>query len=144
MKTTNFMEGLAAYAAEYQPQLALLSDDMEPMPWIGRLAAWLDDCRSDPDAAIAEPALAEVLGLLVTLMHARMCFGLLEPARWGQPGKLIGIDDGGAVLAAAARADLMRLVARHDRGMAVRLAEATLRQIEDQRAAIATHIDARG
>lgn len=117
---------------------------MEPAPWVDRLVDWLGDCRANPMEALAEPALGELPALLVSLMHARMRFGLLAPARWG-PGALNSADHGGgAVLAAAARADQMRLVARHDRAMARRLAAATLRRIEAQQTAIATHIEARG
>jgi hypothetical protein len=145
MKTMTLSDALTAFAAEYLPQLALLFAEMPPMPWLARLETWLGDCRANPAIAMTEPALAEALGLFVSLRHARMRFGLLEPARWARQGTLVSADQGGgAVLAAAAGAELMRLIARHDRELAMRLAETTLRRNEVQRAALAKHIDAQG
>ena len=144
MKPTCFANDLSIFAAEHQPQLARLFREMEPTPWIARLRDWFDICHTDPAAAMSETALFDALQQLVSLMHARMQFGLLDSTNWGRPGELICADQrGGAIVAAAARADLMRVVSQHDRALAVRLTAATNHRIEEQRAIIAKHIEAR-
>lgn len=141
--STKIADDLSVYAAQYHPQLSQLFCQMEPSPWVTRLDAWFDTARYDPSAAMSESALMDALALLVSLMHAHMQFGLLHTKNRRQADELISADQcGGAVPAATARADLMRLVKRHDRALATRLAAATLHRIEEQRAMIAKHINA--
>ena len=146
MKTktqTTFADDLSAFATQYDPQLSPLFQHMGPTPWVDRLAIWFDIARTNPAAAMSEATLADALSQLVSLMHAHMQFGLLPSKNRRQADELISADQrGGAVLAAAARADLMHLVKQHDRALATRLAAATLRRIEEQRAQIAKHIGA--
>lgn len=146
MKTktpTTFSDELSAFAEQYQPQLSELFTQMEPTPWVDRLDAWFDIARTDSTAAMSEAALADALAQLVSLMHAHMQFGLLRSKNLRQADELITADQrGGAVLAAVVRVDLMRLVKRHDRALAARLAVATLRRIKDQRGLLAKYIGA--
>lgn len=146
MKTktpTTFSDELSAFAEQYQPQLSGLFTQMEPTPWVARLDAWFDIARGDPMAATSESALIDALALLVSLMHAHMQFGLLQAKNRRHADELISADQcGGAVIAAAARADLMRIVKRHDRTLSTRLAAATLRRIEEQRALLAKYMSA--
>lgn len=143
MKPVTFAAQATAFADAFEPPLAQLFAFMEPAPlkWADQLADWCALCRSAPEEAFAEDKVAQVLETLVSLMHARLKFGLCSIPRYGcRPNIMVSGDLGGAVLAEAARDRIMRLVLRRDHDMACRLARLTLRRIEEQRRTIAEMI----
>jgi len=141
MTPSPFTEAATGYANAFRPQFDQMFRLAQPpveTDIADRITGWLDLCHADPAAGFEEHTLGRVLEGLVTLMHSRMTFGIARRARYGaRPDIVVTGDVGGAVLASDARQALLRLLLRHDRDMAARLAQRVLRRLESQRCDIA-------
>lgn len=139
---TLYTDALADLAGRTAPQIErifICVQTTAPAQRI-RLRDWLARCAARDAAAGSEEALTSALRDLVTLRNGQLTFTTRQPRPGGRKEAITIGDLGGAVTLGQVVIALLRCVAEHDPGLAMRLIQEVRRTDTRQRAEIARKI----